>query len=70
MSAVSKLSLRRDPIRLVLSRGPWAAARYLLGYLAVGGVLFGTWLQQRVRTETIGLLFALLMIAVAVDLIA
>ena len=40
MSAVSTLSLRRDPIRLVLSRGPWAAARYLLGYLLVGGALF------------------------------
>jgi hypothetical protein len=37
---VTKLSLRRDPIRLVLSRGPWAAARYLLSYLAVGGALF------------------------------
>jgi hypothetical protein len=36
VSAVSTLSLRRDPIRLVLSRGPWAAAWYLLGYLAVG----------------------------------
>jgi uncharacterized protein len=42
----------------------------LIGVPAVGGVLFGTWLQQRVRTETIGLLFALLMIAVAVDLVA
>jgi uncharacterized membrane protein YfcA len=42
----------------------------LVGVPAVGGVVFGTWLQQRVRTETIGLLFALLMIAVAVDLIA
>jgi hypothetical protein len=40
VSAVSTLSLRRDPIRLVLSRGPWAAARYLLGYLLVGGALF------------------------------
>lgn len=42
----------------------------LIGVPAVGGVLFGTWLQQRVRTETIGLLFALLLIAVAVDLVA
>ena len=32
----------------------------LVGVPAVGGALFGTWLQQRVRTETIGLLFALL----------
>jgi uncharacterized protein len=42
----------------------------LVGVPAVGGVVFGTWLQQRVRTETIGLLFALLLIAVAVDLVA
>ena len=42
----------------------------LIGVPAVAGVLFGTWLQQRVRTETIGLLFALLLIAVAVDLVA
>ena len=42
----------------------------LIGIPAVAGVVFGTWLQQRVRTETIGLMFALLMIAVAVDLVA
>ncbi len=41
----------------------------LVGVPAVGGALLGTWLQQRVRTETIGFLFALLMIAVAVDLV-
>jgi uncharacterized membrane protein YfcA len=41
----------------------------LVGVPAIGGVLFGTWLQQRVKTETIGLLFALLMLAVAVDLV-
>jgi len=41
----------------------------LVGIPAVGGALLGTWLQQRVRNETIGLLFALLMAAVAVDLI-
>jgi hypothetical protein len=42
----------------------------LVGVPAVGGVVFGTWLQQRVKTETIGLLFAVLMLAVAVDLVA
>jgi hypothetical protein len=40
VSAVSKLSLRRDPIRLLLSRGLWRSVWYLLGYLAVSGVLF------------------------------
>jgi len=41
----------------------------LVGVPAVAGVVFGTWLQQRVATETIGLLFAVLMIAVALDLV-
>jgi uncharacterized membrane protein YfcA len=41
----------------------------LVGVPAVGGVLLGTWIQQRVRTETIGLLFALLLVAVAADLV-
>jgi uncharacterized membrane protein YfcA len=41
----------------------------LVGVPAVLGVLLGTWAQQRVPTETIGLLFAVLMIAVAVDLV-
>jgi uncharacterized membrane protein YfcA len=41
----------------------------LVGIPAVGGVVLGTWIQQRVRTETIGLLFALLLLAVAVDLV-
>ena len=40
----------------------------LVGVPAVGGVVLGTWLQQRISTDTIGLLFALLLIAVAVDL--
>jgi uncharacterized protein len=41
----------------------------LVGGPAMVGVLVGTWLQQRIRIETIGLLFALLLIGVAVDLI-
>jgi len=41
----------------------------LVGVPAVGGALVGTWLQQRVHPDTIGFLFALLMIAVAVDLV-
>jgi hypothetical protein len=40
VSTVSKLSLRRDPIRLLLSRGLWRSVWYLLGYLAVGWALF------------------------------
>ena len=41
----------------------------LVGVPAVGGVLLGTWLQQRVPTRTISLLFALLLVAAAVDLL-
>jgi uncharacterized membrane protein YfcA len=41
----------------------------LVGLPAVAGVLAGTWIQQRVDTEMIGLLFALLLIGVAVDLV-
>lgn len=42
----------------------------LVGLPAVGGVLIGTWLQQRVRTEVISLLFAGLLLVVAVELLA
>lgn len=41
----------------------------LVGIPAVGGVMVGTWLQQRVRTEFISLLFAALLIVVAVGLL-
>jgi uncharacterized membrane protein YfcA len=41
----------------------------LVGGPAVVGVLIGTALQQRLRGDTIVLLFALLMIGVAIDLI-
>lgn len=40
-----------------------------IGIPAVGGVLFGTWLQQRIKTRVISLLFAALLVATAVDLI-
>lgn len=41
----------------------------LIGVPAVAGVLFGTWLQQRVHTHVISLLFAALLFATAVDLL-
>jgi uncharacterized membrane protein YfcA len=41
----------------------------LVGVPAVAGVVLGTWVQQRVSTPMIGLLFAGLLTAVAVDLI-
>lgn len=42
----------------------------LVGVPAVGGVLLGTWLQQRVRQETVSVLFALLLVVSAVELLA
>ena len=41
----------------------------LVGIPAIGGVLFGTWLQQRVPVKAISLLFALLLTAVAIDML-
>jgi uncharacterized membrane protein YfcA len=41
----------------------------LVGLPAVGGVLVGTWLQQRVRDRSIALLFAAVLLASAVELV-
>ncbi len=41
----------------------------LVGLPALAGVLVGTWLQQRISTELISALFAIALVAVAVDLV-
>ncbi|MFI5004915.1 MAG: sulfite exporter TauE/SafE family protein [Solirubrobacterales bacterium] len=41
----------------------------LIGVPAVGGVLLGTWLQQRLQGRTIALLFAAVLVASAVELL-
>jgi uncharacterized protein len=41
----------------------------LVGVPAVGGVLLGTWLQQRVPNRSISLLFAAVLVASAVELV-
>jgi uncharacterized membrane protein YfcA len=46
----------------------WARGA-LIGVPAVGGVMAGTWLQQRLSTRRLSLLFAALMVAVAGELI-
>ena len=55
-----------------IAQGLYGSVRPLEGLLvgvpAVGGVLFGTWLQQRVPIEAITLLFALVLVVVAVEL--
>jgi uncharacterized membrane protein YfcA len=42
----------------------------LVGVPAVGGVLIGTWLQQRVPVRVISLMFAAVLVASAVELLA
>jgi uncharacterized membrane protein YfcA len=41
----------------------------LVGIPAVGGVLLGTWLQQRVDVRSISLLFAAVLVASAIELV-
>jgi uncharacterized protein len=41
----------------------------LVGVPAVGGVLVGTWLQQRMEVRAISLLFAAVLVASAVELL-
>jgi uncharacterized membrane protein YfcA len=41
----------------------------LIGIPAVGGVLLGTWLQQRVPVRALSLVFAALLVFVAIDLL-
>jgi uncharacterized protein len=41
----------------------------LIGIPAIGGVLLGTWLQQRLNSRVIALLFAALLVATAVELL-
>jgi uncharacterized membrane protein YfcA len=42
----------------------------LIGVPAIGGVLIGTWLQQRMPTRSISLLFAAVLVASAAELLA
>jgi uncharacterized membrane protein YfcA len=41
----------------------------LVGIPAMGGVLLGTWLQQRLATRSISLLFAAVLVLAAVELL-
>lgn len=42
----------------------------LVGVPAIAGVLAGTWLQQRLSTRWLSLLFSALLVGVAIDLVA
>jgi hypothetical protein len=62
---MSLLALRRDPIRLAFSRGLWASARYLLGYLFLGWVLFSAAFGVAVTGATLSITLAGLPVLVA-----
>ncbi len=42
----------------------------LVGIPAIGGVMIGTWIQQRIQTRTIALLFSIMMVIVAIELVS
>ena len=62
---MNHLSLRRDPVRLVLSKAPWASAWYLLCYLFVGWALFAIALSTAVAGAGLSITFAGLPVLVA-----
>ena len=64
-TAMNTLSLRRDPVRLVLSRGLWAGAWYLLAYQVVGWGLFAIALSAVLTGAVLGFTLAGLPVLVA-----
>lgn len=50
---MNRLSLRRNPLGLLVSRGLWASVWYLVGYLVVGWLLFGVALTIVVAGGTV-----------------
>jgi hypothetical protein len=65
VSAVSQLSLRRDPIRLLLSSGLWRCVWYLLAYQVVGWVLFAIALSAALTGAVLSITLAGLPVLVA-----
>jgi uncharacterized membrane protein YfcA len=68
LAAIAIIAAVAGGIQAAYGNVHWARAAEV-GLPAVGGVLAGTWIQQRIRTSTLSLLFAGLLVAVAVDLI-
>jgi len=62
---MSTLSLRRNPVRLALSRSTWAAAWYLFGYLFTGTVLFAIALTAAVTGAVLSITLAGIPVGVA-----
>ncbi len=55
---MNALGLRRDPLRLALSKAPWSAARYLTGYLFIGTALFAIALTAVLTGAVLGITLA------------
>ena len=59
----------RDRLLVEAALAAQVAEGVLIGVPAVGGVLLGTWLQQRVPVRALSLAFAGLLVLVAVELL-
>jgi hypothetical protein len=55
---MNRLRLRRDPVRLLLSSGPWSALGYLAGYQLVGWLLFSIALTAGLTSGGLGITLA------------
>lgn len=55
---MNALSMRRDPIRLLLSKAPWFSARYLFSYLFTGAFVFCVALSAVLTGAVLGITLA------------
>jgi Putative sensor len=62
---MNAFSLRRDPVRLALSKAPWSGAWYLISYLFTGTVLFAVALTAVLTGAVLGFTLAGLPVLVA-----
>ncbi len=69
MIPVPPLSLRRDPVRLALSRAPWAAFWYLFGYLFIGAGLGAVVLSAGTAGAVLGVTLAGLPVLISAALV-
>lgn len=68
LAAIGLTSLFGVVTYAILDRIQWEEAA-LVGFPAVAGVLAGTWLQQRVSSRLLVLLFAAFLVAIAIQLL-
>jgi hypothetical protein len=62
---MNALSLRRDPLRLAMSKAPWSAAWYLTGYLVIGTFLFAVALTAALTGAVLAITLAGIPVLVA-----